>query len=157
MMFLRIVTAICICFAVSSCGPISTPKAPGQNETKLLVETALYDFPIASSSVIVPERSVILGSGSGWSGRVTLVDKMSPGEMLSYMNGAISDSGWSLSSSAISEQIVLVYEKEDRVATVQISTAEKALFSFISGIQTKVEIFVNAKENSSFKLPSLSD
>ena len=157
MTILRMFTAICIYLAVSSCAPMSTPKASGQNETKLLVETALYDFPISSSSVIVPERSVILGSGSGWSGRVTLVDKMTPGEMLSYMNGAVSESGWTLSSSAISEQIVLVYEKDDRVATVQISSAEKALFSLISGTKTKIEIFVNAKENSGFTLPSLSN
>ena len=84
------------------------------------------------------------------------MDKMSLGEMLSYMNSAVPESGWLLSSSAISDQIVLVYEKDDRVATVQISNADKALFSFISNIQTKIEIFVNARENSSFELPNLN-
>ena len=153
---LKFVILLCTCFIFSSCGANLIPKTSGQNETKLLVESALYDFPIPSSSVIIPERSVILGSGSGWSGRITLVDKMSLGEMLNYMNNAVPESGWKLSSSAISDQIVLVYEKDDRVATVQISSADQALFSLTSSFQTKIEIFVNAKENSAFKLPDLN-
>ncbi len=156
-MLLRIAIIICICHASWSCAPSLTTKTSGQNETQLLLETALHDFPIASSSVIVPEQSVILGSGSGWSGRVTLVNEMSQGEMLNYMNKAVPENGWKLSSSAISDQIVLVYEKDDRVATVRISNANKELFSIISGVKTKTEIFVNSKKNHDFELPSLTE
>ena len=147
----------CAGFVLASCFPNVMPKTSGQNETKLLVESALYDFPIPSSSILVPERSVILGSGSGWSGRITLVDAMTQGELLSHMNQSVPASGWIMSSSAISDQIVLVYEKGNRVATVQISVAEKALFSFFSGAQTKIEIFVNSRENNLINLPNLID
>jgi hypothetical protein len=117
----------------------------GKNETQLLIENALHDFPIPSTSIIYPERSVLLGTGEGWSGRVTLVDSSSPGAILKFMNNSVLETGWFLTSSAISEQIVLVYEKENRLATVQISKNLSKFWDFTLKNDTIIEIYVNFK------------
>jgi hypothetical protein len=124
----------------------------GKNETQLLIENALYDFPIPSTSIIYPERSVLLGTGEGWSGRVTLVDSSSPGAILNFMNKSVSESGWILKSSAISEQIVLIYEKENRLATVQISKNSRKIWDFISKKDTIIEIYVNFKAENKLSM-----
>ena len=125
----------------------------GKNETQLLIENALYDFPIPSTSIIYPERSVLLGTGEGWSGRVTLVDSSSPGAILKFINNSVSETGWVLTSSAISEQIVLVYEKDKRLATIKISKNSRNFWEVLSNNDTIIEIYVNFRARSKLRTP----
>ena len=131
----------------------SNNSGVGKNETQLLIENALYDFPIPSTSIIYPERSVLLGTGEGWSGRVTLVDSSSPGVILKFINNSVSETGWVLTSSAISEQIVLVYEKDKRLATIQISKNSSKFWDFLSKDDTMIEIYVNFRARNKLNMP----
>ena len=133
-------------FFLTSC---SESIEEGKDQTQILIEYALYDFPLPNDSKIQMENTVILGSGSSWTGRILLLTKSKPAELLKYFTENAISSEWILTSSSISEQIFLVFNKEDRIATIKISKSKKSIFT--SG-QTKIEIVINhpnAVQNSS--------
>lgn len=92
-----------------------------QEDTRLLVEYALRDFPIPDTADINVSETVILGSGNQWAGKIDYSVPMSPQELLKYYAEATPANGWTLSSSTVSKTIVLVFEKNDRLATVEIN------------------------------------
>ena len=122
----------------------STYKERSQQDTKLLIEYALYDFPFPSSADIIEKETVILGSGERWSGKVVYNDRKSPAELLKYYGQSGRASGWAMKASTVSKGIFLVFSKDHRVATVEINR-----LSFLEGIKvlaprtTSVTISVN--------------
>ncbi len=122
----------------------STYKERSQQDTKLLIEYALYDFPFPSSAEIIEKETVILGSGERWSGKVVYNDQKSPAELLKYYGQSGRASGWAMKASTVSKGIFLVFSKDHRVATVEINR-----LSFLEGIKvlsprtTSVTISVN--------------
>ena len=92
----------------------------GEVDTKLIIAYLLSDIPLPEESEILEEKTVIQGSGLGWSGKITIKSPLSPAETLIFFSEEIAPSGWSMISSTVSEQIILVYKKSDRIATVEI-------------------------------------
>ena len=92
----------------------------GEVDTKLIIAYLLSDIPLPESSEIMEEKTVIQGSGLGWSGKITIKAPLSPAEMLIFFSEEISPGGWRMISSTVSEQIILVYKKAGRIATVEI-------------------------------------
>jgi len=136
----RLKTIFVCCLGIIFLTSCSENIEEGKNQTQILIEYALYDFPLPNDSKIQMENTVILGSGSAWTGRILLLTKSKPAELLKYFTENAKSSEWNLTSSSISEQIFLVFNKEDRIATVKISKPTKGIFS--SG-QTKIEIVIN--------------
>ena len=119
-----------------------------QNQTQILIEYALYDFPLPEDSEIQMDNTVILGSGDMWAGQIILLSESSPVELIKYFTESAKSSGWNLASSTISEKVLLVFNKDERIATVEISKDKRSLFSVafakqISAPQTKVKIAIN--------------
>lgn len=92
----------------------------GEVDTKLIIAYLLSDIPLPEASTILEEKTVIQGSGLGWSGKITIKSPLSPAETLIFFSEEIAPSGWSMISSTVSEQIILVYKKAGRIATVEI-------------------------------------
>ena len=111
-----------------------------QNQTQILIEYALYDFPLPSDSEMQMDNTVILGSGDLWAGQIILLSDSSPVELIKFFTESAQSSGWTLGSSTISEMVLLVFNKGRRIATVEISKGKKSLFSFS---KTKVKIAIN--------------
>ena len=115
-----------------------------QEDTKLLIEYALYDFPFPPTAYIIEKETVILGSGERWSGKVRYLDQKSPPELLKYYDQVVTAAGWEMKASTVSAGIFLVFHKDLRVATVEINR-----MSFLEGIKlisprtTSVTISVN--------------
>ena len=122
----------------------STFNSRLQEDTKLLIEYALYDFPFPPTSQIVEKETVILGSGDRWSGKVRYLDRKSPPELLKFYDQVVVEAGWEMQTSTVSEGIFLVFRKGHRIATVEINR-----MSFLEGMRlisprtTSVTIFVN--------------
>ena len=122
----------------------STFNSRLQQDAKLLIEYALYDFPFPLTSRIVEKETVILGSGEKWSGKVRYLDQKSPPELLKYYGEVVTAAGWEMKASTVSESIFLVFGKDQRVATVEINR-----LSFLEGMRfisprlTSVTISVN--------------
>jgi len=130
-----------ISMTVISC---STFNSRLQEDTKLLIEYALYDFPFPPTSQIIEKETVILGSGDRWSGKVRYVDRKSPPELLKFYDQVVVEAGWEMKTSTVSEGIFLVFSKGHRIATVEINR-----MSFLEGMKlispraTSVTISVN--------------
>ena len=117
--FWRIV--VLLFFTVGVLTSCTTYNSRSQNDTKLLIEYALYDFPFPKTSSIVENETVILGAGERWSGKVRFLDTKTPPELLKFYAEVVPASGWEMKSSTVSSSIFLVFSRDNRVATVEIN------------------------------------
>jgi|TARA_B100000795_G_C22637252_1_gene375018 hypothetical protein len=101
------------------------------NQRKVLAYL-LSDFPIPGKSEIIKEPTVVLGTGNAVSGRIVLKSSYSPAENLIFWGNSTPETGWQLISSKVAEEISLVYSKEGRFATINI-TPTTGLGQFITG------------------------
>ena len=124
-------------FFLISCSNIAEKS---QNQTQILIEYALYDFPLPADAEIQMDNTVILGTGDLWAGQIVLLSDSSPVELIKYFTENGKSSGWILASSTISEKVSLVMQKDKRIATLEISIVEGSLFS---ARKTKVKIAIN--------------
>ena len=122
---------------LTSCSNIAQDS---QNQTQILIEYALYDFPLPEDGEIQMDSTVILGSGDLWAGQIILLSKSSPVELIKFFTESAKSSGWTLGSSTISEIVLLVFNNDERIATIEISEGKKSLFS---SSKTKVKIAIN--------------
>ena len=129
-----------VLFSISFLISCSNIAEKSQNQTQILIEYALYDFPLPEDSEIQMDNTVILGSGDLWAGQIVLFSESSPVELIKFFTESAKSSGWTLGSSTISEIVLLVFNNDKRIATVEISKSKKSLFSFS---KTKVKIAIN--------------
>ncbi len=126
-----------ITFFLTGCSNI---VQDGQNQTQILIEYALYDFPLPEDAEIQMDNTVILGTGDLWAGQIVMLSNSSPVELIKYFTENGKSSGWSLASSTISEKVSLVMKKDERIATLEITKEKGSLFSVR---KTKVKIAIN--------------
>ena len=131
---------VVVLFSLSFLISCSNIAEKSQNQTQILIEYALYDFPLPEDSEIQMDNTVILGSGDLWAGQIVLLSESSPVELIKFFTESAKSSGWTLGSSTISEIVLLVFNNDKRIATVEISKSKKSLFSFS---KTKVKIGIN--------------
>jgi len=131
------VSVLSITFFLTGCSNI---VQDGQNQTQILIEYALYDFPLPADAEMQMDNTVILGTGDLWAGQIVLLSDSSPVELIKYFTENGKSSGWILASSTISEKVSLVMQKDERIATLEISIVEGSLFS---ARKTKVKIAIN--------------
>lgn len=112
-----------------------------QNQTQILIEYALYDFPLPEDSEIQMDNTVILGTGDMWAGQIILLSQSSPVALIKQFTGSAKSLGWTLASSTISEKALLVFNKDKRIATIEISKNIKQ--NFFSASKTKIKITIN--------------
>ena len=107
---------------ITSCsGTLYGPRsAISASDTKIIVDALIADLPLPPDAKIRLRDSVILGSGSNWGGRIGFVDPLSPAETLLFFRETAPASGWALTSSTVGSSIIVVFEKPDRIATVEI-------------------------------------
>ena len=129
-----------VLFSISFLISCSNIAEKSQNQNQILIEYALYDFPLTEDSEIQMDNTVILGSGDLWAGQIVLLSESSPVELIKFFTESAKSSGWTLGSSTISEIVLLVFNSDKRIATVEISKSKKSLFSFS---KTKVKIGIN--------------
>jgi len=140
--FWRIV--VLLFFTVGVLTNCTTYNSRSQNDTKLLIEYALYDFPFPKTSSIVENETVILGAGERWSGKVRFLDTKTPPELLKFYAEVVPASGWEMKSSTVSSSIFLVFSRDNRVATVEISRLSFLQGqNFLSTRNTSVVVSVN--------------
>lgn len=91
-----------------------------QVESRKIINYLLADMPLPPDADIQKEPTVILGTGTGIAGRIVLMSNRSPASNLVFYGNSTQGSGWELVSSTVAEEIILVYTKEGRHATIEI-------------------------------------
>ena len=92
-----------------------------QVNQRKIIAYLLSDFPLPDNSEIIKDPTVVLGTGNAVSGRIVLESSYSPAENLIFWGNSTPETGWQLVSSKVAEEIALVYTKEGRFATINIS------------------------------------
>jgi hypothetical protein len=139
-MFNKIYIFFIVMFGMTFLVGCSNSIQDSQNQTQILIEYALYDFPLPENSEIQMDNTVILGTGDMWAGQILILSESSPAELIKYFTESGKSSGWILASSTISEKVLLIFNKDERIATVELSRAKK---SFFSASKTKIKIAIN--------------
>ena len=103
-----------------------------QANQRQVLDYLMADLPLPKDADIIKDPTVILGTGDSISGRVVLVSGYTPAENLIFYGNETPSTGWKLISSKVGEEITLVYTKDGRYATIDISP--KTNFqSFVEG------------------------
>ncbi len=111
-----VVTVLSACAS----GGLSMRRSLSESDSALIVSTFLADMPMPPGSQIRDQESVILGGGGGWAGRIGLDNPQSPAEALVWFKDTSPQEGWDLISSTVANTIVMVFQQQERVATIEI-------------------------------------
>jgi hypothetical protein len=103
-----------------------------QSNQRMVLDYLLSDLPLPKDADIIKDPTVILGTGNSISGRVVLVSSYTPAENLIFYVNETPSTGWTLVSSKVGGEITMVYTKDGRFATIDI-TPKKDFESFIQG------------------------
>lgn len=98
-----------------------------KEEPKASAEAPAYqpvsDLPIPGGTVIKPDRSLILGSGDAWLGRMVLDLKLNSTQAFSFYQEQMPAFGWQEVTAVQGKTSILTYTRGERAATVEIAPA----------------------------------
>ena len=130
-MKLKYFTLALVTILLSSCAIITDEYQVNQRK---VIAYLLEDLPLPSDADIIKVPSVLLGTGDAISGRIVLTSGYSPAENLIFYGNETPSTGWSLLSSKVGEEVLLVYTKNDRIATIDMKPAG-GFVHFLAGDQ----------------------
>ena len=79
------------------------------------------DVPFPPDTILDLTKSVVVGAEENWFGQIFFNSNRSSNEVFSYFKDQMPDTGWFLIMEQQGNQIFLVYEKDLRVAIVNIA------------------------------------
>ena len=89
-----------------------------QDNQRKVIDYHLGDVPMPEDAEIIQFPTAIQGTGQNVSGRIVLSSQDSPAENLIFYETQAPIEGWMLVSSKAGEEVVLVYEKGNRVISI---------------------------------------
>ena len=110
-----------------------------QVNSRKVIAYLLEDLPIPDDADIIKYPTVLLGTGDSISGRIILQSGYSPAENLIFYGSETLTTGWQLVSSKVGEEVTLVYFKNGRYATLEMSPQ----WSFTSFMAGKINSIIN--------------
>ena len=146
MQLLKYFTILVFTIALSACSSIGSnlPWSSSQNfdENNQSIADLLGDMPVPNGARINNENTMIIGRGVGWVGRVYLDGLQSPNEIYSFFLTDFPKAGWTTVSATKAKTSIVVFTKEDRTCTIEVSegsfTGPKALISITSSPKNSV-------------------
>ena len=86
------------------------------------IETLLFNqMPLPKDARISPDKSLILGEGDNWAGRIELSSSMEPLEASAFFTSEYPKHGWQLISSTKAKLSILVFTGSARTLTLEIT------------------------------------
>jgi hypothetical protein len=139
-----------IIFIISSCAIVTDEY---QANKKKLISFLLEDIPMPENSEIIKDPTMLLGTGNAISGRIKLSSPDSPAENLIFYESELPPQGWILKSSRVGETITLVYLKNQRYITFEI-TPKTNFMSFMKGdYASDIEISIVNPDSNAPQIP----
>ena len=149
-MFKPAFISLSIIFIISSCAIVTDEY---QTNKKKLISFLLEDMPMPENSEIIKDPTMLLGTGNAISGRIKLSSPDSPAENLIFYESELPPQGWILKSSRVGETITLVYLKNQRYVTFEI-TPKTNFMSFMKGdYASDIEISIVNPDSSAPQIP----
>ena len=108
---------ICACATTDNLGDLSKRF----DEIKK-IETLLFNqMPLPKDARISPDKSLILGEGDNWAGRIELSSSMESLEASAFFITEYPKHGWQLISSTKAKLSILVFSSSTRTLTLEIT------------------------------------
>jgi hypothetical protein len=86
------------------------------------IDTLLFNqMPLPKDARISPDKSLILGEGDNWAGRIELSSSMEPLEASAFFTTEYPKHGWQLISSTKAKLSILVFTGNTRTLTMEIT------------------------------------
>ncbi len=86
------------------------------------METLLFNkMPLPKDTRISADKSLILGEGDNWAGRIELSSSMEPLEASAFFTSEYPKQGWTLISSTKAKLSILVFTNNTRTLTLEIT------------------------------------
>jgi len=86
------------------------------------METLLFNqMPLPKDARISPDKSLILGEGDNWAGRIELSSSMEPLEASTFFVSEYPKQGWTLISSTKAKLSILVFTNNTRTLSLEIA------------------------------------
>ena len=86
------------------------------------IETLLFNqMPLPKDARIAPDKSLILGEGDNWAGRIELSSSMEPLEASAFFTTEYPKHNWQLISSTKAKLSILVFTSNTRTLTLEIT------------------------------------
>jgi len=86
------------------------------------IETLLFNqMPLPKDARISPDKSLILGEGDNWAGRIELSSSMESLEASAFFTAEYPKHGWQLISSTKAKLSILVFSSSSRTLTLEIT------------------------------------
>lgn len=86
------------------------------------IETLLFNqMPLPKDARISPDKSLILGEGDNWAGRIELSSSMEPLEASAFFITEYPKHNWQLISSTKAKLSILVFTSSSRTLTLEIT------------------------------------
>jgi hypothetical protein len=82
--------------------------------------TSFPDIPVPVRSDIDVDRTLVLGGGDAWTGRLVISTSHGAFEMFDFFKKKFPEFGWSEVASVRAKTSVLTFVRQNRVATVQV-------------------------------------
>lgn len=105
---------------LSACGSMGTSHFESLDTFQ---QQLLGDMPLPPATTIDNAQSLILGSGASWAGRVVIHIPHGTSDTFTYFRDQYPASGWTGISSIKAKNSILVFTKQERTVTVEISEA----------------------------------
>ena len=96
----------------------------------------LADFPLPKDARVLNDKSLVLGEGEAWVGRLELYSPVSPSDTVAFFVERYPQAGWTLLSSTKSKTSMIVFMNTKKSMTVEI--AEGSALSMASKITMTV-------------------
>ena len=86
------------------------------------IETLFFNqMPLPKDARISPDKSLILGEGNNWAGRIELSSSMEPLEASAFFITEYPKHGWQLISSTKAKLSIIVFSSNTRTLTLEIT------------------------------------
>lgn len=105
---------------LSACATGSASISGDSVVTEATSKQLTGDVPLPPGAIIKQQETLVMGSGSTWTGRMSLSVSGEPQAVFGYFRDSLPGSGWTLTSSSFARLSLLTFSKADRVANVQI-------------------------------------
>lgn len=137
-----------ICAGCANNQALGTTAANEKKNSAIEASSALQlsDISLPSDARLDAEKSLVMGSGDRWLGRLVVKSEVSSVQAYNHLLNGMPGIGWSLVTAVQSRVSLLTFQRSDRVASIQI---EPAMFSGVTIAITLSPRQASAGENKS--------
>jgi hypothetical protein len=108
---------------LAGCQSTSMQESSGQASPQAEFEQLVYlqDFPIPKGAKWDSQKTLILGSGKGWTGRLAFSAPMGETEAFQFFQEQMTKLGWQPISLVRAKTSILAFTRTDRAALVEVT------------------------------------